>query len=51
MPAFVSGLLTAMETYDSPIDSSALATAYGITPTPLADFVHDFIVANSRRVG
>ncbi len=40
MPDFVSGLLAALDTYDSPIDSSALAAAYGITPTALADFVH-----------
>ncbi len=51
MPAFVPGLLTALETYDSPLDSSALATAYGITPTTLADFVHDFVAANRQRVG
>ena len=41
LPDFAVDLLSALETYDSPIDSSALATTYGVVPTPLAAFVRD----------
>ncbi|MDQ3972889.1 MAG: SDR family oxidoreductase [Actinomycetota bacterium] len=51
MPEFVADLLSALETYDSPIDSSALAAAYGVTPTSLTDFVRDFIATSRQRVG
>lgn len=51
MPDFVAGLLSALETYDSPIDSRALAAAYGVTPTSLTDFVRDFIAVSRQRVG
>ena len=40
MPDFVYGLLAALEGYDSPLDSSNLADSYGVTPTTLAEFVH-----------
>jgi uncharacterized protein YbjT (DUF2867 family) len=50
MPDAVSGLLTALETYDSPIDSSALAASYGVTPTPLADVVRDLVAASRQHV-
>ncbi len=39
MPTFVSDLLAALDAYDSPMDTSALAAAYGITPTTLTEFV------------
>jgi NADH dehydrogenase len=48
LPAFISEMLAGLETYDSPIDSSALAAAFGITPTPLADVVRD-VVATRRQ--
>lgn len=51
MPDFMLGLLSALETHDSPIDSSALAAAYGITPTTLADFVHGVVTERQQRVG
>lgn len=51
MPDFLTGLLAALETYDSPIDSSALAAAYGIRPTTLADFAHDVVTASRQHVG
>ena len=51
MPDFLIGLVTALETYDSPIDSSALAAAYGIRPTMLAAFVHNVVAASRRHVG
>lgn len=43
MPPFVIDLLTALETYDSPIDMNGLQTTYGVEPTPLADYVHAFM--------
>jgi uncharacterized protein YbjT (DUF2867 family) len=39
----VSGLLHALETYDSPLEMTALAATYGVKPTPLAEFVRDFL--------
>jgi hypothetical protein len=39
----ITELLTALETYDSPLDTTTLATTYRITPTRLVDFVHGFI--------
>jgi uncharacterized protein YbjT (DUF2867 family) len=51
LPDFVAQLLAAMETYDSPVDSSELASRYGVTPTHLAEFVRGFIPANRQQVG
>lgn len=51
MPDFLRELLTYVETYDSPIDSRPLATAYGVTQTSLADFVHSVIAQDPQRVG
>jgi NADH dehydrogenase len=45
LPELVSGLLTSLETYDSPIDMTEIAARYGITPTPLRTFVHGFVAA------
>ena len=50
LPDFLTGLLVALETYDSPIDSSALAAAYGIRPTTLAEFAHDVVAASREHV-
>jgi hypothetical protein len=46
----ITELLTALETYDSPLDTTALATTYTITPTRLADFVHGFIQTSRHHV-
>ena len=46
MPELITGLLAALETYDSPLDSSALAATYGVAPTSLAEFVHSFVAAS-----
>lgn len=43
MPAVVSELLAALDSYDSPLDSSALADMYGISPTSVKDVVQAFI--------
>ncbi|MEO6201210.1 MAG: SDR family oxidoreductase [Cryobacterium sp.] len=48
MPDMVAGVLTALESYDSPLDTSALAARYGITPTSLGDLVHGFVAEASR---
>lgn len=50
MPDFLTELLTALETYDSPLDSSALAAEYGVTQTSLADFVHDAVAGAAQPV-
>lgn len=43
MPQAVNELLHALETYDSPLDITSVSAAYGVRPTPLAEFVHDFV--------
>lgn len=43
LPDPISGLLAALETYDSPVDMSGLSTRFGIRPTSLADFVHGVV--------
>ena len=50
MPPMITELLTALETYDSPLDTTALATTYRITPTRLVDFVHGFIQTSRHHV-
>lgn len=49
LPDAVSGLLTALETYDSPIDSSTLAARYGLTPTPFADVAREAVAASRQH--
>jgi NADH dehydrogenase len=48
LPDSMTQLLAAMETYDSPIDSSELARTYGVTPTSAADFVRGFLTSNRQ---
>ena len=50
MPSIVSELLTALETYDSPLDMTDMAAAYPIPLTTLADFVGSFIAAHGRAL-
>jgi len=50
LPDFLTGLVTFLNTYDSPIDSADLAAAYGVAPTPLAEFVRGFVAVNRQRV-
>jgi len=40
-----------METYDTAIDSSGLASAFGITATSVAEFVRGFVASNRQGVG
>ena len=51
MPDLLSGFLTAMETYDSPLDMSQLSKTYGVAPTSLQDWVHSFVTTNARTPG
>ncbi|MDQ3573408.1 MAG: SDR family oxidoreductase [Actinomycetota bacterium] len=53
MPEQVNGLFQALETYDSPLDMTAMAVTYGVTPTGLDDFVHAFVstATSSGRIG
>ncbi|MDQ3641097.1 MAG: SDR family oxidoreductase [Actinomycetota bacterium] len=53
MPDQVNGLFQVLETYDSPLDMSAMAATYGVTPTALKDFVHAFVstATSSARGG
>ena len=44
LPDFLVELLSALETYDSPVDSSALAAAFGVVPTTLAEFVRERVM-------
>ena len=48
LPDIAGELLTALETYDSPLDMTTLATAYQITLTTLADFVRSFLAAHRQ---
>jgi uncharacterized protein YbjT (DUF2867 family) len=50
LPDVMAQLLAAMETYDTAIDSSGLASTYGITPTSAAEFVRGFVAANRQGV-
>ncbi len=45
IPAVVHPLVWAFETYDSPLDMSGLSATFGVTPTPLADYVRGFVQA------
>jgi uncharacterized protein YbjT (DUF2867 family) len=49
MPEIVFQLLSGLEVYDSPLDPSALVMKYGVTPTTLSQFAHDY-VAQARQV-
>lgn len=49
LPDFVSGLAAALASYDSPLEMTALASTYGVAPTPLAEFVHSFVATGRQR--
>ncbi|MCU1446865.1 SDR family oxidoreductase [Cryobacterium sp.] len=50
LPPMLVDLLTALETYDTPLDMSQLSDRFGIQPTALQTFVHGF-VASYRQEG
>lgn len=45
MPELIAGLLAALETYDSPLETGGLARSLGVVPTSLDDFVRDAVLA------
>lgn len=45
MPEMLAGMLAALETYDSELDTAALARRYGVVPTSLDDFVRGVVEA------
>ena len=49
LPPMMSGLLAAMNGYDSAIDMTEMAAAYNVTPLPLQTFVHNFVAAASAQ--
>jgi hypothetical protein len=51
LPDAVSGLLAALETYDSPLDMTGTSRTFGVPPTPLADFVQDFVSRAAQDAG
>lgn len=51
LPDFVTQLLTALDSYDSPIDIRQAASTYGVTPTSLSAFVHSFVLASGHGIG
>lgn len=51
LPGIVSHVVAALDTYDTPIDIDELAATYGVAPTPLIDFVHDFVAPHRQPTG
>jgi NADH dehydrogenase len=51
LPDFVAQLLAVLDSYDSHIDISRLASSYGVTPTSIAEFARDSVAANAQQVG
>lgn len=43
LPDFVTQLLTALDSYNSPVDMTHTSASYRIPPTPLADYVRHFL--------
>jgi NADH dehydrogenase len=41
LPDFVTGLMTALEMYDSSLDMSETAAVYGVEPTPITAWVRE----------
>jgi NADH dehydrogenase len=50
LPDFLAQLLSAFETYDSPIDMTELSSTYGVKPTDVRDFVRTFLAASREQV-
>jgi NADH dehydrogenase len=50
LPPMMSGLLAAMDGYDSIIEMTEPAATYGVTPTSLDEFVHGFVGAATAQV-
>jgi uncharacterized protein YbjT (DUF2867 family) len=48
MPEMLSGFLAMLETYDSKLDMGDLPARYGVVPTTLRTWVHNFVQQASR---
>ncbi|MDX6260884.1 MAG: hypothetical protein QOH84_2572 [Kribbellaceae bacterium] len=51
LPDFVAELLAVLDTYDSVVDSSDLASSYSVTPTSVVEFARELVAANRQQVG
>ncbi len=51
LPEAIAGLLAALETYDSPLETGALAREYGVAPTTLDKFVRGVVEAARVQEG
>jgi NADH dehydrogenase len=51
LPDAVSGVLTALETYDSPLDMTEPSRTFGVPPSTLGDFVRDFVHGAAHASG
>lgn len=51
LPEIVSQLVAALDTYDTPIDIDELVSTYRITPTPLVEYVRDFVASHRQPIG
>ncbi len=47
MPAVVGEVLAALDGYDSPLETEQVARTYGVTQTSVADFVQEWLAAQS----
>ena len=50
LPAVIAPMLAALDTYDSPMDTTQLSAQYAVRPTSLAEFVHGFVTTNRQPV-
>jgi NADH dehydrogenase len=48
VPAVVSELAAVLAGYDSPLDMLELSRTFGVPPTTVASFVHDFVASTQR---
>jgi NADH dehydrogenase len=48
LPDIVSELAAFLDSYDSPLDMTDLAKTYGVVPTTIDEFAHQFLATESR---
>jgi uncharacterized protein YbjT (DUF2867 family) len=49
LPEVMNQLLAGMDTYDSELDMTVAAATYGVTPTSVQDFAHEFVAGAAAR--
>lgn len=47
LPEAIGGMLTAMETYESPVEMAELARTFGVIPTDVDSFARQFVAAQA----